>query len=364
MKREVDQYQIAKNQSDDMDDLIGRLLYKLLNLQAQGNSNLKVADDNQSGRHAEKIQFENASIEQRDAIQKMLGEIKKTVAEKKIDLSQVVAGLEDIVSSVENGSDKMARRMNDLPFEIPETQRLMTGILEAVRQNKPKDVVFDKLIKSQRDGNIALGKLIATLIKEVRAKELKSEYHAPGEIEILKPKWWKEFSFSWAPLEKLFEKLKSHTFSVKVENQQGEQKMIDSNDLAQKISEELRKVIKSIPRGGGMGNPFSFDGDGNLKISGNVGSADASAFSSSVPTEITLTLANTAYILPASELAGRRLIQVHNISDTDVYYGNADVTVDNGMPLFSSNYMEREMSSGLYACCASAGKKLRILEYK
>lgn len=87
-------------------------------------------------------------------------------------------------------------------------------------------------------------------------------------------------------------------------------------------------------------------------------------FTSSVPTEVTLTDADTAYKLPASELDGRKVISIYNISDTDIYIGDASVTTSNGMLVMAGNYMRETIGSGLYACCAEAGKKVRILEFK
>lgn len=83
-----------------------------------------------------------------------------------------------------------------------------------------------------------------------------------------------------------------------------------------------------------------------------------------VSTTITLTLANTAYLLPASEQSARRSIIVYNNSDTDCYIGASGVTTATGILLASGATMSLDCSSGLYGVCGTAGKTLNVLEMK
>lgn len=79
---------------------------------------------------------------------------------------------------------------------------------------------------------------------------------------------------------------------------------------------------------------------------------------------LTLTLATTAYLIPASEQAGRRQLILYNGSDTDMFIGASTVTVDNGILLAAGGTMTIDAGPGLYAVCAGAGKVLRYLEGK
>lgn len=84
-------------------------------------------------------------------------------------------------------------------------------------------------------------------------------------------------------------------------------------------------------------------------------------------TNLTLTTANTDYKLPASELASRKTLVVSNNDDTTVYIGqtsviDADATPPIGIPLEAGKTIMFDNSTGIYAQCASAGKKLTITE--
>lgn len=80
--------------------------------------------------------------------------------------------------------------------------------------------------------------------------------------------------------------------------------------------------------------------------------------------EVTLTTANTAYLLPASEQAGRKIIAIYNKSDYDVFVGGSGVTVDNGMLVEPGDKYFQDSESGVYAVCATASVKINIVESK
>ena len=78
----------------------------------------------------------------------------------------------------------------------------------------------------------------------------------------------------------------------------------------------------------------------------------------------TLTLGNTPYLLPGSEQTDREILAIYNASDSIIYIGGADVTVNNGFPVASSKYFIIPAVKNIYAICGSAGKSIRLLELK
>jgi hypothetical protein len=87
-------------------------------------------------------------------------------------------------------------------------------------------------------------------------------------------------------------------------------------------------------------------------------------FDTWVTTAVTLTDANTAYLLPTTEQVDRKLLIVYNVSDTSVYFGDASVTTSTGILLPSGGVLTIDAESNLYAVCGSSGKILNVLEGK
>ena len=81
-------------------------------------------------------------------------------------------------------------------------------------------------------------------------------------------------------------------------------------------------------------------------------------------TTVTLTTADTAYQLPETEQADRRSIILYNASDTDMYYGDSNVTTSNGILLASGAEVSLDISTNLYAVCGTDSKTINILELK
>ena len=81
-------------------------------------------------------------------------------------------------------------------------------------------------------------------------------------------------------------------------------------------------------------------------------------------TALTLTTADTAYLIPATELTDRRTVIIHNKSDTDIYYGDSGVTTTNGILLSASGTVSLDIESELYAVCGTNSKIINILELK
>lgn len=257
------EYANEKFYSESPEDLIGRLLFKMIGLQGAGNAQISsLAQKEEQGQQIIS-QFGLSSGLQRKAIGKLLFEIKNIVKEKKIDFSEVLDVLEDI-----SGSNSALRDvLESIEGQHPEICERLSEMAEIMRQNKPQGVDFNKVIESQKSGYTGLGKLIISLTEAVKQKGFPKSMKIAGPIEISKPSWWKSFEFSWEPLKELLEKLKEHTFSVKVENHPDSKNIIDSDALAKKIGKEFEKAAPKF-RGGGMGNPFNFDGSGNLKVTG------------------------------------------------------------------------------------------------
>jgi len=83
-----------------------------------------------------------------------------------------------------------------------------------------------------------------------------------------------------------------------------------------------------------------------------------------VNTEVTLTTASTAYLLPATEMTDRKAIVVYNKSANDVYLGGSGVTTTTGLLLSPDTSITLNISSSLYAICATASTAINVLEMK
>jgi len=83
-----------------------------------------------------------------------------------------------------------------------------------------------------------------------------------------------------------------------------------------------------------------------------------------VTTAVTLVTAGTAYKLPNTEQSDRRTIIVYNVSDTDVFLGDSDVTTTTGILLASGGSMSLDISANLYAVCGTDSKIVNVLEMK
>ena len=260
------QYLMRKRQSDSPEDLIGRLLFQLIALKNTGNAQDKSFFLSEAQCRNEETELGQTSILQREAIENVLLEIKNIVEEKTVDFSEVSELLVEILGS----NSALYGVLERIDGEYPEMQESLSRIAKSLDQNKPQEVVFGEVIASQEKSIAGLGKLLVTLTEEVKKKQFPKEIKISDPVEIAKPKWWQEFSFE--PLKELVEKIKAHTFSVKVTNQE-KQEQIDIDKLAKKIGGEMENAIKQMPRSGGMGNPFAFDDQGNLKVSGGSSSS-------------------------------------------------------------------------------------------
>ncbi len=244
------QYLNEKNRSDSPEDLIGKFLFRLIQLQNANNQGLNGLNDRQYARNEEIKRCLNAGLKNDSVKANLLAEIKKSIDGKEIDLSQIETALSQISSS----NTALGEPLKQIVLHYPQITAGLAKIAELVAKNKPqnKDVVT-----SQEKVAKEIGKLLIELTKEVKNKKFPEELKISGPVEISQPKWYKPFTFSWEPLEKLLEKLKNHKFSVKVENQlKLDENFLKNlpNEIAKKVSSVLAEELPKIRiRGGGSG---------------------------------------------------------------------------------------------------------------
>lgn len=135
-------------------------------------------------------------------------------------------------------------------------------------------------------------------------------------------------------------------------------KYSEQNILNKSYDETYHNLtVELLGENGGALHRVQTDANGNL-----IGSDKA--LTTPTSTAVTLTTANTAYKLPASELANRKTIELYNGSDTDIYIGDSTMTdITKGILFSPGEKKSYECASGLYAICASAGKIIRVLEF-
>ena len=121
-----------------------------------------------------------------------------------------------------------------------------------------------------------------------------------------------------------------------------------------------RRAVLAAKKPNGIYTNIHATAGGNLKIA----IEETLGFGNPVSTELTLTAANTAYLMPASELSDRSLLIIYNKSDTSVYIGSSSVTTSNGILLETGKTLEIKSQSNLYAVCGVSGKIINLLELK
>jgi hypothetical protein len=217
----LDQYLTEKNQADDAQDLIGRLLFELIGIKRDGDArNASQAEslrtEIRSGRK-EQATYARSDELDREIAHTILRDIRKEIKEKDIDLSEVVDTLKLIIESqraevskvsetIEASSEKRSEEAEHITSEIRNAVESIGKILE---ENKPKEVVFDELLESNEAGFAVLGKLIVSLTKTVKEQKYPEKVEVHGEVSLKKPSWWKDFSFSWDPLKEILDPIKA-----------------------------------------------------------------------------------------------------------------------------------------------------------
>lgn len=77
-----------------------------------------------------------------------------------------------------------------------------------------------------------------------------------------------------------------------------------------------------------------------------------------------VTVGATAVALPAAALAGRMRILIQNVSNNDIWVGDAAVTMASGIKVSKGSTMALEVGQAvvMYAIAAGAGNDIRVLE--
>ena len=268
MEKPTDQdYLIAKSQSDDLEDLIGRLLFRMLGVNRQIDTRIGIYENHDATRHAQALSVAREALIHHKVIGRVIGEVKKAILEKDIDLSAVVAGLKAIESGVGKSNDGIAKQLEALVKASPNIENSLKEVSKAIFDSRIPQKSFEGIVASQDKGFEALGGLLVSLTEAVK-KEKTLPVTIGKPIEVAEPKWWKPFVFSWEPLEKLLEKLSKRTFKVEQAgvfevNIKGLPK-----EISKALAEELTRIMPRIMPHAGYNNPFSFDEAGNLKITG------------------------------------------------------------------------------------------------
>lgn len=251
MQKSDQQYLEEKNRSESPEDLIGRFLFKLIGLQDLGNSGIRqiILEERQ--------RFTHLNTTQARFVNHMVRNIKQSIEEKQFDFSDITEGIGQLLEGLESSNLELRGQFRTILSQHPQIGAELAKIGELLQQQAAGGQNLDKVAQMQKEGFVKLGEMIALFAKEVRNRESKKELQPPKEIKLAKPSWWGSLEISWEPLKELFEKLKKHTFLVKVENQF----KLDENflrslpeEVAQKISKVLEESLPKIRiRGGGAG---------------------------------------------------------------------------------------------------------------
>jgi hypothetical protein len=222
MKNNVlDQYLNEKNQADDAQDLIGRLLFELIGIKRDGDARNasqveSLRAEVRSGRKEQATYARSYELDHEIA-HTILREIRKEIKKKEIDLSEIVDTLKLLIESqraevskvsetIEASSEKRSEEAEYITSEIRSAVEAIGNILA---ENKAKEIVFNDLFESNEAGFTVLGKLIVSLTKTVKEQKYPEKLEVHGEVSMKKPSWWKDFSFSWDPLKEILSPIKA-----------------------------------------------------------------------------------------------------------------------------------------------------------
>lgn len=94
------------------------------------------------------------------------------------------------------------------------------------------------------------------------------------------------------------------------------------------------------------------------------GVVDLSPFTTFLTTVVTMTIASTAYLIPPAPMSGRLMMLIYNDAGENIYIGGSGVSTADGIPILDGKIIIVSASNGVYACCGTAGKTVRVLECK
>jgi len=234
---EKQEYILRRRKSNSPEDLTAQMVFELLNLQKTNNAQFFEEFKRGILRHLERQKNEQNSGLQRKEITEVLKKINKSIEHKGTDIRPIIVSLGLIYR------------------QYPKIKDSLDKIAEKLEKNKPiepKQISFDEVIKSQNSGVKSIIESISGLKNSIKVGNYPDKLNFNGPVEIARPIWWKEFKFSREPLKDFFEKIKSHTFLVKVVNQEKNERCFDTDNLAKKIGKEIDDAINKIPRNGGI----------------------------------------------------------------------------------------------------------------
>ena len=269
-------YLILKSQADDIEDLLGRLLFQLLGVAKKNALRMDVYEAKGSMKRDEALAVARETVSIEKAMATAILAVKKAIEEKDVDLSEVVKTLKVVVSRVDNTGKTVSDKLETLIKASPDVREGLLAVRSAIEAGHIPPEAFESIVAGQKRGFESLGKLLVALTEEVK-KERTGLVEITKPVEVAEPKWYKPFTLSWEPLEKLLEKISKRTF--KVEQAGAFEVTIKGlpKELSKALGEELTRVMPRMMPHAGYNNPFSFDGDGNLKVSGATGGGGGDA---------------------------------------------------------------------------------------
>lgn len=269
-------YLILKSESDDVEDLIGRLLFRLLGVSKKNALRMDVYESRHSQDRSKALALAEESVIAEKAVEAAVVAVREAIEGKQIDLSEVVKMLKMVVSRVDNTGKTVSDKLEQLIKASPDMQEGLQALRSAIHDTKTPPEAFESIVAGQKRGFESLGKLLVALTEEVK-KERTGRVEIIKPVEVAEPKWWKPFTFSWEPLEKLLEKLSKRTF--KVEQNGAFEVTIKGlpKEISKALAEELTRVMPRMMPHAGYNNPFKFTDDGELVVSGGVGGGGGDA---------------------------------------------------------------------------------------
>jgi len=95
-----------------------------------------------------------------------------------------------------------------------------------------------------------------------------------------------------------------------------------------------------------------------------VGEVIAPVFDTFTNTTVSMLTANTAYLIPPSEMTNRESVIIYNDFSENIYIGNSSATTSSGILLLPSYNLSIDVSDGLYAVCGYDSASVNVMEMK
>lgn len=239
------------------EDLPGKILFDALTVLLENRKELDTL-----GRQIQSESQENGirDTERRldvRAFMQAITRLGETISKKDIDLSEVSEWIQESAEFIRQGSTLDSRAIvraiegkenGDVVQAIADFRSAIFPYLE----REEKEVDFSPLANSQKKGFDALALGLVQIATAMREKKYPEEMKVHGEVSVSQPSWWKPFVFDFSSIWEIRDTLKKL-----LEKEPQKLPMKDGRVLVD---------IGQILRNGGMGNPFNYDSDGNVKM--------------------------------------------------------------------------------------------------